>query len=143
MTESRHEGVDLAALIWSEQIDYKAEDGTPLSGWLYRPNGATGPMPVVFAHYGGLEGQARPTLFPDAQALAAAGIAVFEPNVRSFSSFGKAFMAMDDSVKQWNSIHDSKASTDALVAIGIADPKHLGFMGGSYGGYMLMAGVIE
>lgn len=38
---------------------------------------------------------------------------------------------------------DIKASTDALVARGIADPKRLGIMGGSYGGYMVMAGITE
>ncbi|MDT7934647.1 MAG: S9 family peptidase [Sphingomonadaceae bacterium] len=143
VTESRHDGVNLAELIRPELIRYQAEDGTPLSGWLYRPRSATGPMAVVFNYHGGPEGQARPTLSPDAQALAANGIAVFAPNVRGSSGFGKAFMAMDDGAKRWNSIDDIKASTDALIAMGIADPNRLGIMGGSYGGYMVMAGVTE
>jgi dipeptidyl aminopeptidase/acylaminoacyl peptidase len=40
-------------------------------------------------------------------------------------------------------VRDIKATTDHLVATGIADPKRLGIMGGSYGGYMVMAGVTE
>lgn len=143
VTESRHEGVDLAALVRPELIEYRAPDGVKLSGWLYRPAGATGPMPVVFSYHGGPEGQARPTMSPDAQALVASGIAVFAPNVRGSSGFGKAFMAMDDGAKRVGSVADIKASTDALVARGIADPKRLGIMGGSYGGYMVMAGVTE
>jgi dipeptidyl aminopeptidase/acylaminoacyl peptidase len=42
-----------------------------------------------------------------------------------------------------NGVKDIKATTDALVAQGVADPKRLGIMGGSYGGYMVMAGITE
>ena len=141
MTESRHEGVDLASLVQPELIRYTAHDGVPLSGWLYRPKGGSGPLPLVFTYHGGPEGQARPTMSPDAQALAASGIAVFAPNVRGSSGFGKAFMAMDDGAKRVDGVRDIKATTDALVAMGIADPRRLGIMGGSYGGYLVMAGV--
>lgn len=143
VTESRHDGVDLAALVRPELISYRAHDGLPLSGWLYRPRGAAGPLPTVFLYHGGPEGQARPTMNPDAQALVASGIAVFAPNVRGSSGFGKAFMAMDDRGRRVDGVRDIKASTDALVARGIADPRRLGIMGGSYGGYMVMAGVTE
>lgn len=143
VTQSAHDGVDLASLVRPELVTYSADDGTPLSGWLYRPAGAKGPLPLVFNYHGGPEGQSRPTMSPDAQALVASGIAVFAPNVRGSSGFGKAFMAMDDGAKRVNSIADIKASTDALVAKGIADPRRLGIMGGSYGGYMVMAGVTE
>ena len=143
VTQSKHDGVDLASLVRPELITYRAHDGLELSGWLYRPKGATGPMPVVFNYHGGPEGQARPTMSPDAQALVASGIAVFAPNVRGSSGFGKAFMAMDDGAKRVDGVRDIKATTDALVERGIADPKRLGIMGGSYGGYMVMAGVTE
>jgi len=143
VTESRHDGVDLATLVRPELIDYVAPDGVKLSGWLYRPAGVEGPMSVVFSYHGGPEGQARPTMNPDAQALVANGIAVFAPNVRGSSGFGKAFMAMDDGAKRVGSVADIKASTDALVKLGIADPKRIGIMGGSYGGYMVMAGITE
>ncbi len=142
-TQSRHDGVDLASLVRPELIEYAAPDGVKLSGWLYRPAGAAGPLPLVFNYHGGPEGQARPVMSPDAQALVASGIAVFAPNVRGSSGFGKAFMAMDDGAKRVGSVSDIKATTDALVAKGIADPKRLGIMGGSYGGYMVMASVTE
>ena len=142
-TESRHSGVDLASLVRPELIAYDAPDGVKLSGWLYRPAGASGPLPLVFNYHGGPEGQARPSMNADAQALVAHGIAVFAPNVRGSSGFGKAFMAMDDGAKRVGSIADIKATTAALVQAGIADPKRLGIMGGSYGGYMVMAGVTE
>jgi dipeptidyl aminopeptidase/acylaminoacyl peptidase len=143
ITESNHAGVDLASLVRPELITYAAHDGLKLSGWLYRPKGVSGPMPLVFNYHGGPEGQARPTMSPDAQALVASGIAVFAPNVRGSSGFGKAFMALDDGAKRVDGVRDIKATTDALVSRGIADPKRLGIMGGSYGGYMVMAGVTE
>lgn len=143
LTQSRHDGVDLAKMVRPELIEYQAADGVKLSGWLYRPPGAAGPLPLVFNYHGGPEGQARPTMSPDAQALVANGIAVFAPNVRGSSGFGKAFMAMDDGAKRVDGVQDIKATTDALVRLGIADPKRLGIMGGSYGGYMVMAGVTE
>ena len=143
LTESRHDGVDLLSLVRPELIEYSAPDGVKLSGWLYRPAGAQGRLPLVFSYHGGPEGQARPTMSPDAQALVANGIAVFAPNVRGSSGFGKAFMAMDDGAKRVGSVADIKATTAALVGAGIAEPKRLGIMGGSYGGYMVMAGVTE
>lgn len=100
-------------------------------------------MPMAFLYHGGPEGQARPSMNPDAQALVANGIAVFAPNVRGSSGYGKAFMALDDGAKRVDGVRDIKSTTEALVAMGIADPKRLAIMGGSYGGYMVMAGVTE
>lgn len=143
LTNSPHDGVDLATLVSPRLVPYAANDGTPLSGWLYEPRGGKGPYPTVYVYHGGPEGQSRPTLSADVQALAASGIAVFLPNVRGSSGFGKAFMAMDDKEKRVNSVADIQASTDALVKQGVADPARLGIMGGSYGGYMVMAGMTE
>jgi dipeptidyl aminopeptidase/acylaminoacyl peptidase len=143
ITQSAHDGVDLTLMVRPELIEYQAPDGVNLSGWLYRPSGASGPMPLVFNYHGGPEGQSRPTLDPTTQALVASGIAVFAPNVRGSTGYGKAFMALDDGAKRVGSIADIKASTDALVGMGIADPAKLGIMGGSYGGYMVMAGITE
>ncbi len=143
VTHSRHDGVDLATLVRPTLVTYKAEDGLPLSGWLYRPAGAKGPGPVVFIYHGGPEGQSRPTLSTDVQALVARGISVFLPNVRGSTGFGKRFVNLDNGALRVNGVKDIKASTDALVAQGVADPKRLGIMGGSYGGYMVMAGITD
>jgi len=143
VTNSNHDGVNLATLVRPELIEYQAPDGVKLSGWLYRPTDQSGPMPLVFNYHGGPEGQSRPTMNTTAQALVSSGIAVFSPNVRGSSGYGKAFMAMDDGAKRAGSFADIKASTDALVAKGIADPSRLGIMGGSYGGYMVMVGITE
>ena len=142
-TRSDHSGVDLETLVRPQLVTYKALDGLPLSGWLYRPANFVAPGPVVFDYHGGPEGQARPGMNPTVQALVARGLAVFSPNVRGSSGFGKRFMSLDNGAKRTEGVRDIKATTDHLVAAGIADPKRLGIMGGSYGGYMVMAGVTE
>ncbi|HUP50801.1 MAG TPA: S9 family peptidase [Thermoanaerobaculia bacterium] len=143
LTLSPHPGVDLSALVRPKPVTYEAEDGLELSGWLYRPRGASPPYPTVFSFHGGPEGQERPTFNTTYQALLAKGIAVFAPNVRGSAGFGKRFVNLDNGPLRAGSIRDIKASVDHLVRRGIADPGRLGIMGGSYGGYMVMAGVTE
>lgn len=143
ITRSPHAGVDLAQLIRPELVTYTAADGLPLSGWLYRPRNTQPPYATVFSFHGGPEGQERPSFNTQYQALVANGIAVFAPNVRGSAGFGKKFVNLDNGPLRVNGIRDIKASVDALVDRHIADPKRLGIMGGSYGGYMVMAGVTE
>jgi len=68
---------------------------------------------------------------------------VFAPNVRGSSGFGKAFVNMDNGDRRFAGVRDIQSSAEWLVAQGIADPTRLGITGGSYGGYMTMAGVTE
>lgn len=143
LTHSAHDGVDLDTLVRPTLVTYQAHDGVELSGWLYRPRGATGAGPVVFNYHGGPEGQSRPSMSDVTQALVARGITVFAPNVRGSSGFGKRFVNLDNGALRVDGVRDIKATTDHLVAAGIADPARLGIMGGSYGGYMVMAGVTE
>jgi dipeptidyl aminopeptidase/acylaminoacyl peptidase len=143
LTFSAHEGVDLASFVRPTLVTYPAHDGLELSGWLYRPRGVTAPGPVVFNYHGGPEGQSRPSVSDVTQALVARGITVFAPNVRGSTGFGKRFMNLDNGPLRVDGVRDIKATTDHLVEAGIADPARLGIMGGSYGGYMVMAGVTE
>jgi dipeptidyl aminopeptidase/acylaminoacyl peptidase len=143
LTFSPHPGVDLESFVRPELVKYKAHDGLDLSGWLYRPKAAKGPYATVLSFHGGPEGQERPTFNSTYQALVASGMAVFAPNVRGSAGFGKKFVNLDNGALRVNGVRDIKATADHLVASGISDPKRLGIMGGSYGGYMVMAGVTE
>ena len=143
LTFSPHEGVDLASFVRPTLVTYLAHDGLELSGWLYQPRGVAGPGPVVFNYHGGPEGQSRPSVSDVTQALVARGISVFAPNVRGSTGFGKRFMNLDNGPLRVDGVRDIKATTDHLVEAGIADPARVGIMGGSYGGYMVMAGVTE
>jgi dipeptidyl aminopeptidase/acylaminoacyl peptidase len=143
VTRSPHAGVDLAAMIRPELVRYKAHDDLELSGWLYRPKDQKAPGPVVLSFHGGPEGQERPSFNSTYQALLSRGIAVFAPNVRGSSGFGKRFVNLDNGALRENGVRDIKASVDYVVKAKIADPHRIGIMGGSYGGYMVMAGLTE
>jgi dipeptidyl aminopeptidase/acylaminoacyl peptidase len=142
-TRSPHAGVDLTTLVRPELVRFPAHDGLELSGWLYRSRGAAKPGPLVLSFHGGPEGQELPSFAADYQALVARGIAVFAPNVRGSSGFGKKFVNLDNGELRFNGIKDIQSCVDYVVKNGIADPKRIGIMGGSYGGYMVLEGVTE
>ena len=143
LTFSSHAGVDLNALVRPELVTFKSFDGLELSGWLYRPKNQKGPGPFVVSFHGGPEGQERPGFRSDYQALLAQGIGVFAPNVRGSSGFGKKFVNLDNGELRFNGVKDIKACVDYLVSNHIADSRRIGITGGSYGGYMTMAGLTE
>jgi dipeptidyl aminopeptidase/acylaminoacyl peptidase len=142
VTHSPHAGVDLGKLVRPELVKFPAHDGLELSGWLYRPAGPP-PYPMVLSFHGGPEGQERPSFNSTYQALLANGIAVFTPNVRGSSGFGKKFVNLDNGALRKNGVKDIESCVAYAVKSGGADPKRLGIMGGSYGGYMVMAGLTE
>ena len=120
---------------------FNAHDGLELSGWLYRPPRSTGPVPMVLSFHGGPEGQERPFFSATYQALLERGIGVFAPNVRGSSGFGKRFVNLDNGALRHDGVRDLETCARWVIDAGIADPKRLGIMGGSYGGYMVMAGL--
>jgi dipeptidyl aminopeptidase/acylaminoacyl peptidase len=97
---------------------------------------------VLYFH-GGPESQERPLFNYYLQALLAEGIAVFAPNVRGSSGFGKTFVNLDNGPLRVNAVRDIQSCADYVLRSGIADPERIGIMGGSYGGYMTMAGLTE
>jgi dipeptidyl aminopeptidase/acylaminoacyl peptidase len=143
LTDVPHPGVTLADLVKPELVKFRAHDGLELSGWLYRPHAASGTAPFVVSFHGGPEGQERPAFRSDYQALLSQGIGVFAPNVRGSSGFGKKFVNLDNGALRVEGVKDIKDSVDYLVHNGLADRARVGITGGSYGGYMTMAGVTE
>jgi dipeptidyl aminopeptidase/acylaminoacyl peptidase len=143
ITFSPHAGVNLDELVRPKLVSYKGEDGEPLTAWLWLPKSWPAPGPCVLSFHGGPEGQELPDFRSDYQALLGQGIAVLAPNVRGSGGFGKRFVNLDNQQLRFNGIKDIKASVDYLTNNKIADPHRLGIMGGSYGGYMTMAGLTE
>jgi dipeptidyl aminopeptidase/acylaminoacyl peptidase len=143
VTHSPHAGVNLDDLVRPKLMHYTTHDGLGLSGWLWLPKQWNSPGPVALSFHGGPEGEELPGFRSDYQALLMEGIAVFAPNVRGSSGFGKRFVNLDNGELRVNAVKDIKSSADYLVANKIADPKRMGIMGGSYGGYMTMAGLTE
>jgi dipeptidyl aminopeptidase/acylaminoacyl peptidase len=127
------------ALVEPTLHEFRAEDGLRLSGWLFRPSGALGPLPTLLWLHGGPEAQERPTFQPLFQALVAEGVAVFAPNVRGSAGYGRTFTTADDGERRFAAITDVRAAVDFLVSAGLADPGRVGVSGRSYGGYLALA----
>ncbi|MGW0217495.1 prolyl oligopeptidase family serine peptidase [Micromonospora chokoriensis] len=123
-------------------VDLRARDGLPLSGWLYRPAGP-GPWPTAISLHGGPEAQERPRYNPLFQALVAQGVAVFAPNVRGSSGFGRSFVTADNLAGRYGAIADVAACADHLIDSGVARPGQVGCLGRSYGGYLVLAVLVN
>lgn len=116
---------------------FTASDGLVLSGWLYRAGDRPGP--AMLSLHGGPESQERPAFTPQHQAMVAAGITVFAPNIRGSSGFGRAFVQADDVERRYDAFRDVLDAKRHLVAIGAADPDRIAVTGRSYGGYLTFA----
>jgi dipeptidyl aminopeptidase/acylaminoacyl peptidase len=124
-------------------VRYKARDGVEISAYLTLPKGvAAKNLPVVINPHGGPWGRDSWGFNGEVQFLANRGYAVLQPNFRGSAGFGKKFLNLGND--QWGTgtmQHDLTDGVKWLVAQGIADPKRIAIMGGSYGGYATLAGV--
>jgi dipeptidyl aminopeptidase/acylaminoacyl peptidase len=123
-------------------VRYPSSDGLEIPAYLTLPKGVDAKnLPAIIFPHGGP--WSRDTWEYDglAQFLANRGYAVLQPNFRASTGYGKKFLNAGN--KQWGEKmqDDLTWGVKYLVSKGIADPKKVGIMGGSYGGYATLAGV--
>ncbi len=119
-----------------------ARDGLTLHGYLTLPPGVEPRnLPAVIYPHGGPWSRDLWGWEPIAQWLANRGYAVLQVNFRGSVGYGKAFLNAGN--KQWGRKMQDDLTDAArwLVEQGIADPRRIGIMGGSYGGYATLAGL--
>ncbi|HEX4687383.1 MAG TPA: alpha/beta fold hydrolase [Nocardioides sp.] len=90
--------------------------------------------------HGGPEAEANRVFGATFQALALAGFDVLVPNVRGSAGYGKRWVSLDDVRLRLDSVADLAAIHAWLPSVGL-DPARAALWGGSYGGYMVLAGV--
>ena len=112
-----------------------SRDGLRLNGYLTMPAGDGGKVPLVLLIHGGPYLRDTWGFSSTHQWLANRGYAVLSVNYRGSTGFGKAFVMKAD--KEWGGrMHDDLIdAVDWAIGQGIADPRRVGFFGGSYGGY--------
>jgi dipeptidyl aminopeptidase/acylaminoacyl peptidase len=123
-------------------IEYTARDGMKIYGYLTTPAGVEAKnLPMVVFPHGGPWARDLWGYDPYAQWLANRGYAVLQPNFRASTGYGKQYLNAGD--RQWaGTMHtDLLDAKDWVVQKGIANPKKVCIMGGSYGGYATLAGV--
>ena len=123
-------------------VRYPSSDGLEIPAFLTLPKGVPAKgLPAILVPHGGPWARDGWGFNNLAQFLANRGYAVLQPNFRGSTGYGKKFLNAGN--KQWGDKMQDDVTWGAkyLVAQGIADPKRVGIMGGSYGGYATLAGV--
>jgi len=98
---------------------------------------------VVVDVHGGPESQRRPSFAPVKQYLLAHGYAVFEPNVRGSTGYGRSYTHLDDVERRMDSVADLEAAAEWLADRPDVDADRIVVKGGSYGGFMVLAALTE
>ena len=146
-TRSETGGLDVTRNVEPELIEVASFDGESVSGFLYRPDAARfpGPRPLIVNIHGGPEGQSRPGFMGRNNYLInELGVAIFFPNVRGSTGYGKRFVSLDNGPElRENSVRDIGAYLDRLGADPAINAERIAVTGGSYGGYMCYAGAIH
>lgn len=128
-------------LVEPQVVRFDSYDGVRVPGVLYLPHGAApqAQVPAVVWVHGGPGGQARVAYHPLIQYLANHGYAVYSINNRGSSGYGKTFFRMDDRKHGEADLGDVVACKRMLIATQVVDSARIGILGGSYGGFMVLA----
>ncbi|WP_144923869.1 S9 family peptidase [Halorubrum salsamenti] len=138
-------GIPPDTFVEPELVHYPTFDGREIPAFFSVPETESPEdgYPVVVDIHGGPESQRRPSFASVKQYLLNNGYAVFEPNVRGSSGYGKAYAALDDVENRMDSVADVRAGVEWLHDHPEVDPDSVVAMGGSYGGFMVLAALTE
>ena len=145
-TQSETSGLNPENFVEPELVKMKSFDGLQISAFVYRPDPKKFPAkrPVLMNIHGGPEGQSRPgfqarlTYFINEM-----GIAIVVPNVRGSDGYGKKFLTLDNGFKREDSVKDIGTILDWIGKDSTLDKDRVVVIGGSYGGYMVLASMIH
>jgi dipeptidyl aminopeptidase/acylaminoacyl peptidase len=141
-------GIDPAKPVPAQLVEFPTwdEDGARqrrLSAFVFRP-ATPGLHPVLIDIHGGPESQFRPRWDAFRQYLVnELGYVVVAPNVRGSSGYGRSFLKLDDGALREDSVRDIGALLVWLSAQRDMDKNRVVVMGGSYGGYMALASMVQ
>lgn len=138
---------DESALSKAEPMTYPSAGGCSAHGIYYPPvrsvPGLDGPPPLLVIVHGGPTSQETARYNVQAQYFATRGYAVFLPNHRGSSGYGRAYM--DALQGQWGvvDVEDVVAGVRFLTDAGKVDGTRCAVMGGSAGGYTVLQSMIH
>jgi dipeptidyl aminopeptidase/acylaminoacyl peptidase len=141
LTNSLNPAISATDLVEAENIRYKSFDGMEVPAILYKPQTAsnTAKVPALVLVHGGPGGQARRGYKAQVQFLVNHGYAVLDVNNRGSSGYGKTFYVADDQKHGREPLWDVVEAKKYLQSLDWVDGSKIGIMGGSYGGYMVLA----
>ena len=141
LTESLSPEIDPADLVDAQIARFKARDGMTIPNVLWKPHQATPERkaPAIVMVHGGPGGQSVPGYRATVQFLVNHGYVVLDINNRGSSGYGKAFFTADDKKHGREPLWDCVDAKKFLSTLPYVDASRIGIMGGSYGGYMVLA----
>jgi dipeptidyl aminopeptidase/acylaminoacyl peptidase len=141
MTTSLNPEINPADLVEPSVVRYKSFDGLEIPAILYTPHGASAEkkLPALVRVHGGPGGQARMPYSASVQFLVNHGYVVIDVNNRGSGGYGKTFFVADDGKHGREPLWDCVEAKKYLASLGYVDESKIGIMGGSYGGYMVLA----
>lgn len=145
-TQSEVGGLDTSKFVSPSLIRYPSFDGRSIPSFLYQPADLKPGerVPVLINIHGGPEAQSLPTFSPTIQYMVKhLRVAVLVPNVRGSSGYGKTYLQLDNGFLRKDSVKDIGALLDWVDRQPQLDNKRIGVYGGSYGGYMTLATLVD
>ena len=141
LTDSLSPQIDQADLVDAEVVRFKARDGMMVPNILWKPHQATtaSKAPALVYVHGGPGGQTTAAYSPLVQFLVNHGYVVLGINNRGSSGYGKTFLAADDRKHGREPLWDCVDGKKYLQTLPYVEPQRIGIIGGSYGGYMVLA----
>ncbi|HEX3059828.1 MAG TPA: S9 family peptidase [Usitatibacter sp.] len=141
LTKALNPEINADDLVDTQVVRFKSFDGMVIPSIYFKPQVATpaNRVPAVLLVHGGPGGQSTRGYNSLAQFLANHGYAVLAINNRGSSGYGKTFFAADDQKHGREPLWDCIEAKTFLASLGHVDPAKIGIMGGSYGGYMVLA----
>lgn len=126
-------------LIEPEIISFPSFDQRPIPAFYYKPNHRDERSPLVVYIHGGPESQTRAVYSPFLQFFLTQGYAVAAPNIRGSTGYGKTYTHLDDGRKRMDALKDVIYLVEWLKKTGEINPKKVAIVGGSYGGFIVLA----
>lgn len=125
-------------------IKFKARDGLQLHGYLTVPSDREMKgLPMVVLVHGGPWARDRYGFDPEAQFLANRGYLVLKVNYRGSTGYGREHLRKGFREVGTGIQNDIEDATRFAIRKGLADPKRIAIMGGSFGGYSTLMGLIR
>jgi len=142
-TESEVGGLNTDEFVQPNLISFKSFDNLEVPAFIYKPKDVKEPVPVIITIHGGPESQYRPRFSSSIQQwVKRLGAAVIAPNVRGSNGYGKDYLKMDNGFKREDSVKDIGALLDWVKTQPDLDSDRVAVIGGSYGGYMVLASAV-
>jgi len=141
LTDTLNPEIDPDDLVDAKIVRFPSFDGLEIPSIYYEPYGASAERKapgIVYVH-GGPGGQSRVTYSSAIQYLVNHGYAVLAVNNRGSSGYGKRFYSLDDRRHGEDDLRDCIEGKNWLGKTERVDPDRVAILGGSYGGYIVLA----